>query len=205
MIVRTQRAGFSRWLASVNADGRAGLALALILTAFVAVELAGDAARIALRYERDPVAAGEWWRLVTAHLVHLGPRHAALNALGAMLMWALFARDYTARQWIAILAASLLAIDAGLWWLTPAANWYVGSSGVLHGVMVAGTVAHLRRREADGWLLAAFIIAKLLWEQTHGALPLSGAAVAVVVDAHTYGALGGLAAGLILRPRSKPL
>jgi rhomboid family GlyGly-CTERM serine protease len=192
-------------LASVNADGGRGIALALLIALFALMELGGDAARACLRYERAPIAAGEWWRLITAHGVHLGPRHAALNALGALLLWALFARDYTGRQWAAIVAGAVLAIDAGLWWLSPGASWYVGSSGALHGVLCAGTLAHLRRGERDGWLLAFFIVAKLFWEQNLGALPLSGSAASVIVDAHVYGALGGCTAALILRFGDKPL
>ena len=42
-------------------------------------------------------------------------------------------------------------------------------------------------------MLAAFLAASSLYEQSHGALPFAGPAVPVVVDAHLYGALGGLA------------
>ena len=42
--------------------------------------------------------------------------------------------------------------------------------------MTAGTLAHLRRRDLDGWILAAFIIAKLAYEQFAGAMPFAGAA-----------------------------
>ena len=88
-----------------------------------------------------------------------------LNCLGLLLMWALFARDYTPRQWLSIVLGSIAAIDAGLWLWDSTVRWYVGSSGVLHGVMAAGTLAHLRRRESEGWMLAAFLVGKLVWEQ----------------------------------------
>ena len=116
-------------------------------------------------------------------------------------MWALFARDYAPRQWLAILLAAALAIDAGLWLCDSTVTWYVGSSGVLHGVMAAGTLAHLRRREGDGWLLAAFLVVKLVYEHFAGALPFSGSS-AVVVDAHLYGVLGGGAAAALFKPRA---
>jgi hypothetical protein len=45
--------------------------------------------------------------------------------------------------------------------------------------------------------LSAILLGKLAWEQSVGALPLSGD-LAVVVDAHLYGALGGLIVGLML-------
>ena len=40
---------------------------------------------------------------------------------------------------------SVAAIDTGLWLRDSTVAWYVGSSGALHGVMAAGTLAHLRR------------------------------------------------------------
>lgn len=190
-----------RLLKSLNCDGSWGLALVAVCGLLLAPELAGDAGRAALRFDRSALAAGEWWRLLTAHVVHLDLAHAALNCLGLALMWALFARDFGPRQWLAIILGAVAAIDAGLWLRDSTVAWYVGSSGALHGVMAAGTLAHLRRRDPEGWLLAAFLIVKLGYEQLVGALPFTGNAHAVVVDAHLYGALGGLAVAAFTRSR----
>jgi len=197
--------GVRRLLSSLNCDGTRGLALIGVCAVLLLPELAGDAGRLALRYDRAGLAAGQWWRLVTAHVVHLDLQHAALNSLGLVLMWALFARDYRPLQWLGIVAGSIAAIDIGLWLRDSTVGWYVGSSGALHGVMTAGTLAHLRRRDLDGWILAAFIIVKLLYEQFAGALPFSDSGAGVVVDAHLYGALGGLAVAACLRSRAEPL
>ena len=187
-----------RTLASLNGDGPWGLALLAAASILLLPELAGDAARDALRFERSAIADGQWWRLLTAHLVHLSPGHALLNCAGLALMWALFARAWRPAGWLLILLASAAAIDAGLWWGSSTVQWYVGSSGVLHGVMAAGTLAHWRAREPDRVLLAGFLLAKLAWEQTRGALPFAGSAVPVLVDAHLYGAAGGLLAATAL-------
>jgi rhomboid family GlyGly-CTERM serine protease len=196
---------FRRILASLNCDGRWGVALAIACLALLIPELAGDVGRTALRYDRDAVAAGEWWRLATGHFVHLGLEHALLNALGLTLMWALFARDYRPSAWALILASSILAIDLGLWTRDSTVHWYVGSSGALHGILAAGTLAHLRRGDFDGWILAVFLVAKLAYEQWAGALPFAGGTIPVVVDAHLYGALGGLAAASVMTPNRQPL
>jgi rhomboid family GlyGly-CTERM serine protease len=116
-------------------------------------------------------------------------------------MWALFARDYAPRHWLPIVLGSIAAIDAGLWLRDSTIAWYVGSSGALHGMMAAGTLAHVRRRDLDGWLLAAFLILKLSYEQFSGQLPFAEGSV-VVVDAHLYGALGGVAVAAWYRRRS---
>lgn len=193
----------SRWLASVNGDGRCGPALLAVLSCLVLSSATGDTGREWLQYERSGIEAGEYWRLLTGHWVHLGWRHGVLNALGLTLMWALFARDYGPGRWLAIVLASIAAIDAGLWFLSPAVGWYVGASGWLHGVLAAGALAHLRRRSLDGWFLALFLVAKLGCERW-GALPFMGDAP-VIVQAHLYGAVGGLLAALCLPSRRDPL
>jgi rhomboid family GlyGly-CTERM serine protease len=190
-------------LASLNCDGRYGFALLGGCAALLVPELAGDRGRALLRYERDGITGGEYWRLLTGHLVHLDLQHALLNTLGLVLMWALFARDYRPAQWLFVLLAALAAIDVGLWYRSSTLQWYVGSSGVLHGVMAAGTMAHLRRGDRDGWVLAGALLVKLAYEQWFGALPLvTGAAVAV--DAHLYGVLGGAAAATVCSPKRAP-
>jgi len=194
-----------RWLTSLNCDGKWGLALLAACGLLLLPVLTGEAGRQALRYDRVMLAAGQWWRLLSAHIVHLDFDHAVLNSLGLVLMWALFARDYGPRQWLVILVGAVAAIDAGLWLRDSTVAWYVGSSGVLHGVMAAGALAHLRRRDLDGWILAVFIILKLGYEQTIGALPLYQGQAAVVVDAHLFGALGGAGICAFLKPKADSL
>ena len=194
----------TRVLRLLNCDASYGWVLLAVCALLVLLTLSGEAGRAWLRYDRAALAGGDLWRLVTAHLVHLDLHHVLLNCLGLALMWILFARDYPPRQWLIIVLGSMAAIDAGLALWDSTLRWYVGSSGALHGVIAAGTLAHLRRRERDGWLLAAFLVAKLAWEQGVGALPLSGSDP-VVVDAHLFGAAGGLLAAAFLRAKREPL
>ena len=191
-------------LRSLNCDRAYGIALLGVCALLALPEIFGDPARQALSFDRSALAGGEWWRLLTAHFVHLDAEHAFLNSLGVVLMWALFARDYSPWRWAAIYSGSALAVSAGLWFFNPELDWYVGASGALHGVMTAGTIAHLRRRDLDGWILAVFIIAKLAYEQFAGALPFAGTS-STIVDAHLYGAIGGVALGFFLRSRREPL
>src|SRR3984893_17637698 len=197
--------GIERLLKSLNCDGKLGIALLAACGLLLLPVLTGDAGREALRYDRTALAAGQEWRLLTAHFVHLDFDHAALNSLGLVLMWALFARASRPRQWLAILLGSIAAIDAGLWLRDSTVAWYVGSSGALHGIMAAGTLAHLRRRDLDGWILAVFILLKLAYEQGAGALPFTDSHAGVVVDAHLFGTLGGAGIAAFLRPRMEPL
>ena len=118
-------------------------------------------------------------------------------ALGLVLMWSLFAQDYDAVEWCAIVMSGALAISSGLWWLSPRVGWYVGASGVLHSIMAAGAAKHLAERAWDRWILFGGLCVKLVWEQWGGhAAPL------VVVDAHLYGAASGFAVGTLLSWRT---
>ena len=176
-------------------------ALALLLT--------GDSGREWLRFDRPGIAAGEVWRLLTGHLVHLGVSHAVLNLAGLVLVWFLVGRAYTWKQWLWIMAGSVGAIDLGLWFGAPALEWYVGLSGLLHGMLAAGIVAGLAGRNLEALILAVVVAGKLAWEQFAGPLPGSEATSggAVIVDAHLYGVIGGtlVAATLIRVRRGAPI
>ncbi|MCC7461468.1 MAG: rhombosortase [Gammaproteobacteria bacterium] len=192
------------WLRSLNCDGRYGLALAATLLLVVVLAAGGEPWQLALRYERTALAAGQWWRLATAHVVHLGARHALLDAAGLVLLWILYARALGARQWAAALGGSLLAIDAGLWWLSPEVGWYVGLSGLLHGAWAAGALGAWQTARRHSTLSLALLAAKLIAEQWLGT-GVASSGLPVIVAAHLYGALGGLAGAWAVRGRAARL
>lgn len=159
--------------------------------------LGGDGVRIALRYERQPILDGEYVRLVTGHLVHFDLRHLALNVAGAALIAFLFMRTYSTPEWVCVLIATTIVIDAGFLLFEPQLDWYVGASGVLHGALAAGAVAWWRTESRlFATILSAIVLGKLTHEQVQGALPLAGE-LPVIVDAHLYGAIGGGATAIL--------
>lgn len=178
----------------------AGLA-AVVLLLLVPLAIPGAVER--LRYERDAVAGGELWRLATAHLVHHDVTHLALNVAGLAVLWWLFVRDARPTHWAAAVVVSASTVAAGLWFLLPKLQWYLGASGVLHGLWAAAGVAARRRWRLEGDVTLALLAAKLAWEQWHGPLSQGVEQLPVIVDAHLHGALGGLAVALALRPRSQ--
>jgi len=176
------------------------LTLALMATLLA---MAGDGMTELLRYQADEVKAGEIWRLVSANLVHLGWSHTLMNLLGLGLIWGLFWGSFSNLNWWLISLISSLAVSLGLLLLNPDLIWYVGLSGVLHGLFVAGAVGAIRRGDNREAILLAAIVGKLLWEQSVGALPGSAdmAGGPVIVDSHLYGAIGGALAALFFRPQ----
>jgi len=168
----------------------------------------GDEARELGRYERYAIESGEYWRLVTGHLVHLGFGHLWPNLAALAIIGLLFEDVFRTADWLRVGAASAAAIDLGLYALEPNVMWYVGLSGVLYGYVAAGALALLVRREKLGAVLAICVAAKLTFEQVVGPVPFTAESVGgpVVVAAHLYGVVGGLlaeAAAQIARRRSR--
>lgn len=184
---------------------RWGLPVSVVLAATFLL-LGGETARESLRFDRMGIGAGEFWRAVTGHFVHLGWPHFGLNAAGLGLVWYLVGETFDTRRWLVIGGFSIIAMDLGLWFLDPELRWYVGLSGLLHGVLAAGLTERLRRPDAETVVLAALLLGKLGWEQISGPLPGSEATAggSVVVDSHLFGALGGAVGALMLRIRSRP-
>jgi rhomboid family GlyGly-CTERM serine protease len=177
----------------------------LLCVALLLAPLAGgDRLELLWRYERLAVAEGQWWRLLSAHVVHLDAWHAVLNCMGLALLWALFARSYRLTQWLLAMGLILATIDLGFWFISTDLQWYVGASAALHGVFACGCIALIRQRDRIGYAAAVIFVAKLLWEQLHGPLPLMSGHPVVTVS-HTYGAVGGALAGLLLRPQGEQL
>lgn len=169
---------------------------ALSLPALLIFGLGPDV-EMALRYERAAIFGGDFWRLVSGHFVHLGGMHLVLNLLA---LWLIMVgcggpgQPPVLRTVIALLVL-LLGVSAGLLLANPHLDWYVGLSGVLHGLLIL--VAVWSQQDPLRWVLVAGTAAKVGWEQFTGGDSLTGQAIGgtVVVDAHLYGFLS--AAGLV--------
>jgi rhomboid family GlyGly-CTERM serine protease len=181
-------------------------ALLTILGVCLVLAAGGDEFRELGRYQRDAIESGQYWRLVSGHLVHLGLGHLWPNLAALLVIGALFEDVFRNADWWRISAVSAAAIDVGLYLFDPRVLWYVGLSGVLHGFVAAGALALLLRRQPLGAVLAIGLCGKLLFEQFVGPVPFTAESVGgpVVVAAHLYGAAGGLlteAAAHIIRRR----
>lgn len=168
-------------------------------------EFAGASGREWFRYDRTSVADGEWWRLLTGHLVHLNAAHLLLNLTGLVLVWLLVGNRLSAATWASVIAISIASMDLAFWFLDPGLSWYVGMSGLLHGLLLAGVVAGFRSAPFESVVLGLLVVAKITYEQYAGPLPGSEATAGgpVVVNAHLYGAIGGLVSGAALTIRDK--
>ncbi len=168
---------------------------AMMIVASGVFEAFGDGGRAWLQYDRIAILDAELWRLVTGHFVHLGPGHYALNAIAVFLVWVAVGEYLSSPQWLVATAVTIAGVNAGLWLFNPEIVWYVGMSGFLHGLLVAGIVLGFQFLPREALLGGMVVASKIIYEQMLGPMPGSeqSAGGNVVVDAHLYGALAGLA------------
>jgi rhomboid family GlyGly-CTERM serine protease len=157
------------------------LPVAIVIVLLIVMH-GGEHAAEMLRYQREAVLSGEAWRLLTGHLVHADGSHLLWNILGLALVFALFAGEYSPGEWSVVMLASTAAIDLGFLAFEPQIAWYVGLSGVLHGLMTAGLAAWLRvRRDPLTVSIAVIFVGKLIWEHMRGPLPFIAESLTVPV------------------------
>jgi rhomboid family GlyGly-CTERM serine protease len=180
---------FSAWVLPIAA-----------LSCAIIIAILGDAGRVWLSYDRPEIAAGELWRLLSGHFVHLGISHLIWDAAGFLLIWYLVGQSFGRMQWVIVSLVTIVGIDLGFWFLEPNLSWYVGLSGLVHGLLAAGIVGNLKSGRVDMWILGAALIAKLAYEALVGPLPGSAQSSGgtVIVAAHVYGAVAGAIAAVVI-------
>lgn len=162
-----------------------------------------------LPYDRELISQGQWWRVLSGHLMHLTWGHLWMNIAGLAFIVFFFGNLLNIRHWLILMVTSGLFISVVLMLTQAELYRYVGLSGVLHGLFVAGGIADIRIRPKEAWIFLAFITGKLAYEQIVGPLPGSeeSAGGPVLVDAHFYGAIAGVLymMGLYALQRLKPV
>ncbi|WP_180077499.1 rhombosortase [Acinetobacter sp. YH12208] len=141
----------------------------------------------------------EFWRLWTAHWVHVGWTHYFLNILAFICLPFIFPRAIL-WHFSAILLILPPLISLSFYFFLPNIEAYAGLSGVLHGAYVAVACVHLlyKRERSFAALVLFLIFGKLVWENTIGNVgtaQLIGSPV--LVEAHLLGVIWGVILALI--------
>ncbi|MDP5460211.1 rhombosortase [Alishewanella sp. HL-SH06] len=157
-----------------------------------------------LQYSRPAIGQGEVWRVLTGHLLHSNAYHLLMNMVGLLLIMLIHGHlpGRLAFGWQLLILG--LGTSAGLWWLAPDMLYYVGLSGVLHGILCYGAVIDIKQGFRTGYLILAGVLVKILSEQ-FSAPDLALAAqinADVAIDAHLFGASVGCLLGLVLLSRT---
>lgn len=148
-----------------------------------------------LRYQRDLVTQGQWWRLITGNFVHLGWMHLLRDLAGLFLIWMLFRRRMNDLSWAVLVLLASLGVCLGIYLFNPSIAWYVGISGMLFGLFAAGAALEWKSSRWRSLGMLAGMVLLLAYTVFIGPLPgeESGLGGRVVSQAHVYGACMGLA------------
>ena len=175
-------AGFQSWLCPLA-----------ISTLCLLIALLPDSWQVALQYQRGEVLSGEFWRLLSAHLVHLNWPHLLMNLAGLWLIWGLLLSREKALPICLLILLLLLGTALGLLALHPEIAWYRGLSGALHGLLLLALMKQRAWQNLSGALLLVLFGGKLLWELTVGPVTGSEAMIdgRIITESHLYGTLTG--------------
>ncbi len=165
-----------------------------VVVAGLAITFQATGLDVELRYDRYAIQEGSLWLLISGNYVHLGWGHVFLNLAGLFMVWWFFNGDFKQHEWLLIFLVSSLFVTCGLYLFNPHLVWYVGLSGLLHGLFLAGGLRLLATEFKFAAVLIISIVGKLMYEQWMGSLPgtseMSGGPV--VVNSHLFGAIGGV-------------
>ena len=182
-----------------------GVSLVLSIPALL-FQLPGWAGRLQL--DREAVARGEIWRLVTCHWTHWSARHLLWN-LAVFAVLAVLCESRGRRAFLAAVVSSALLIPPVLWIALPDLEAYRGLSGIDSALFVLAAMLLLREEIektgslrtvpalAAGAALVGFLL-KVGYESVSGAALFAGSEGLFVPLplAHLAGGACGLWAGL---------
>jgi rhomboid family GlyGly-CTERM serine protease len=166
----------------------------LSVIAFIGEYCVGESFTQILVYHKQLIAQGEFWRLLSGHLLHTNGYHLVLNLAALFMLWALHSRFYSIKNYIALFLFCSIFTSVSIYFFDPTLIQYVGLSGVLHGVFVFGALMDINAKDKTGYLLLLGVWLKIAHEQFYGASSDVSNLIeaSVAVNAHLWGALGGL-------------
>jgi membrane associated rhomboid family serine protease len=135
------------------------------------------------------IAAGDWWRVLTAGFLHLGFLHIAMNMFTLYIIGRIVEPALGSAQYVAVYITALLGGSLGAMILDPETP-SAGASGAIFGLMGIALVIAWSRGIKDAYQqIGGLIIVNLLI--TFGVSGISK-------GAHLGGLIGGALCGLIL-------
>ena len=150
------------------------------------------------RYNHDWPQTGQVWRIVSAHWVHVGWEHLALNTLGLAICVSLANPRWSVKRWFLQCLIMGIGISTLFTLQNPELHWYVGFSGILFGLYFLAAHGLYARDRLLALLMGGAIVIKVVIEQYTpfdlDSSELIGAPV--IVDAHLYGLLMAIAIAL---------
>lgn len=152
-----------------------------------------------LSLDANNISKGEYWRILTANIVHFGWVHTLMNVAALLLCTIALLNELSPIKYLSLLLICCLAVGTSIYWFNPEYRPYAGLSGAIHGLIFAGLI---QTRVYPMWIKIAgllLIMGKLVQENLPGyeATDLQQLIpAAVAVESHVYGAIAGAAFAL---------
>ncbi len=139
-------------------------------------------------YDRQAISSGDYWRLISAHFVHLSWEHTFLNILGVLFCSLICRNLFRMELFFEVLYLSL-GISLLLWVFNPELADYVGFSGVLYGLFLLGIWP--QRQDKFMLIMLAVIVLWAIWQWLIGGSEEEEVFIGgnIVGIAHIYGLL----------------
>ncbi len=179
------------------------------MTVSTLLALGGAPVVTALRYDRLAIEQGEWWRLLSGNLVHLGAWHLLVNGLSLILLVLLCPERLSPVEWLRRVVLLGLGMSAGLYFFVPSLETYVGLSGLIYGLFILGLGRQAARNDGIAIASLLFLACRIGWELVVGAPQSEQRLIggAVVAESHLYGVVAASIYGIVFQvftPGSPP-
>lgn len=173
----------------------------LVILSLIIITLVGQKFAPIFFYDRSSILNGEYWRVLTCHFVHTGWNHLFLNLTAFLLVFSLFLHLYSPFGWLIGATFCMIGISLSFLFFCPTLEWYMGLSGLLHGLFVMGIIGEIRKGNTLYCFGLLAVTAKLALEYFIGPSNITNQFInaLVITNAHLTGAIiGCIAACLII-------
>jgi len=153
-----------------------------------------------LNYQRSAVSNGEYWRLITGHLVHSNIWHLLLNLASLTMIGLLFSQHLSIKLWSTVFILSAIIISGCYYFIAPEYERYVGLSAVLYSVIIIGALHDLKQQTLVAMLILIVVTGRVIWQQYHGSVDSLAELIGdrVAIESHLFGISTGYLIGLTL-------
>lgn len=144
---------------------------------------------------------GEWWRLLTGHLVHANASHLLMNAAGLVLCVLLTRVQWNLWGWLWRVTLLCAGVSLGLMTSMEHIGWYVGFSGVLYGLFMLSAMTSMKQQPWMSVILILLIGSRVLLEEFTSINFDSSEWIGVPVlsSAHFYGVVSSVILMIVIR------